>query len=203
MDSKWGELQKAEPLAPDQLAEVAPGQQGEGARTQAGTDIKALHDLAVARNIVERERSERTEQACQRDRHKQVDPGVAGPVGQLVVTDKHGADGGSQHHRDPGVAGRAVYAGALCAAAPGPDGKRPDQQCGECSGQMNSNDGCEWHGGGVVGWRWRDCAACAITCPPVCDGMHPRRCEMQRHGVSGGWRVAKGPPRSGQGPLGG
>ncbi len=143
-----------------------------------------MHGFAVGGNVVARQSPESGKQPAQRDRHKHVDPGVAGPVGELVVADKKGADGGGQHDGDPGIAGRPVQPGALLAAPAGPDGNRPQRHGSQRCSEVDGNNRAELHGGGLRLRQWRDCAPTPGPCPPVYDGMRRRWCEMRLAGAS-------------------
>ena len=70
-----------QPLAPDQLAQVARRQQGEPAGDEACGDIELNHGLAVALDVAAQQMAKRGEESAERDGYQQVDRGVAGDVG--------------------------------------------------------------------------------------------------------------------------
>ena len=146
--------QPAQPLAPDQLPQVAAGQQGEHARPHTGRPVQALHGLAVAFDVAPRQVPERTKQAEQGHRHQQMDGRVARQVGQLEVADEQGRKGRDQHQRDPGIARGAVQPGALPGALPGPKRHRSQDQGAQGGAEVDGDGGRELHGG--VLWKCRN-----------------------------------------------
>ncbi len=164
---------ESEPLAPDHLAKVAAGQQGERAGDDAGADVEHDHDQPVRADAPVPQVPERQRQRTQRDGHQQVDGRVAGDVGQAVVTDEHGRDGDHEHQRDPGVARRAVQHGARLAAAARPQRHGADGQRRERGAEVDGDDGGELHGG--LRWVRPHCRPPAPRAPRGRDET-ARRC---------------------------
>src|SRR5574343_90157 len=156
-------LQQAQPLAPDQLAQEAAGQQGEGAGHQAGVHVQAHHELAVPLDLPQVQGAESPHQGEQGQGHQQVDGGVTGQVGQPEVADEQRRQGGDQHQCDPGVAKGAVQLGVLLrgGAPAGPDGQGPQAQGAERGGEVDGDGGCECHGS--------QCAQRVTGAPALCD----------------------------------
>lgn len=138
----------------------------------------------MAADIFQVQRAESPEQACQRERHEQVNPGVARDVELQVIADEQGAERGRQHQGHPGIASGTVQMSALHAAFAGPEGNGADGQCGQRGSHVDGDNGGELHGGAFVVW-WHDCAGSTSPCTPVCDGTQSGRSEMQPRGVNG------------------
>ena len=79
-----------------------------------------------------------TKQTEQGDRDQQMDHAKAVPTWPRCSFDEDGGDRGDEHERHPGVAKRAVQAGALRTALASPQGN------GACRDGQNS--GCHVHG---------------------------------------------------------
>lgn len=71
------DLNPAQPVRPNQMPHEAAGQQCEGARDDAGTDVEPLHGLSMPLGIALAKVNKGPKQADQRDWDQQVNQGVA------------------------------------------------------------------------------------------------------------------------------
>ncbi len=122
-----------QPLAPNQLAQIAPRQQGDQACDDAGPEIQLLHGFAVAEDVARRQIPKGPVKAEQGQRNEPMDGRVAPEVGQPEVADENARERGPQHAGDPGVAQGAVHLGAKGCAHACPedqwtDGNRAERQ---------------------------------------------------------------------------
>ena len=159
-----------QPLAPNQLAEIAPRQQGEDASDDAGPEIQLLHGFSVAGDVARRQIPEGLVQAEQGQRNEQMDGRVAPEVGQLEVADEQACERGPQHAGDPGVAQGAVQLGAKGGAHAGPEDPGADGDGAERQAHVDGDDGRELH---VVSLGW-------LVVPALWRGKCPISMRLRR-----------------------
>jgi hypothetical protein len=103
----------AQRLAPHQIAQVAPSQQSEASRHDAGIDVEPLHGFAVAGDVARRQKPEGPLQAEQAQRNEQMDGRVAPEVVRPEVADEQACERRPLHAGDLGVAQGSVQLGAV------------------------------------------------------------------------------------------
>ena len=135
----------AQPLAPNQLAQKTPRQQGEDACDDAGPEIQLLHGLAVAGDVALGQKPKGLVQAEQGQRNEQMDGRVAPEVGQPEVVDEKARERGPKHAGHPGEAKGSVQLGAGDGAQAGPEDPRADGDGAERQAHVDGDGGCELH----------------------------------------------------------